>query len=117
MVDQRTTRQTSVPRTASKRSLSSMDPDFDPLAGSHEQAKAISAGALAVLLVGFVLGIHLITGGALLVLIVAAARWIQLGNRLRERDSEPEAPVETDPEATPSNIIPFRRPAEPPPEE
>lgn len=94
-----------------------MDPDFDPLASRHEQAKAVSAGALAVLLVGFVLGIHLITGAALLVLIVAAARWIQLGNRLRERDNEPDSSAETDSETPPSNIIQFRRPAEPPPEE
>lgn len=94
-----------------------MDPDFDPLAGRHEQAKAISAGALAVLLVGFVLGIHLITGAALLVLIVAAARWIQLGNRLRERDSGPDSPIESDSEDPPSNIIQFRRPENPPPEE
>lgn len=94
-----------------------MDPDFDPLAGRHEQAKAISAGALAVLLVGFVLGIHLITGAALIVLIVAAARWIQLGNRLRERDDEPESPSDGDPGTPPSNIIQFRRPADQPPEE
>ena len=94
-----------------------MDPDFDPLAGRHEKAKAISAGALAVLLVGFVLGIHLITGAALVVLIVAAARWIQLGNRLRERDDEPEPRPDGDPDTPPSNIIQFRRPADPPPEE
>lgn len=87
-----------------------MDPDYDPLARRYEQAKALSAGALAVLLVGFVIGITLITGGALVALIIFAGRWIQLGNRLRERDSEPEAPEEA-PSA--SNIIPFRRPAEP----
>ena len=94
-----------------------MDPDFDPLAGRHEQAKAVSAGALAVLLVGFVLGIHLITGAALIVLIVAAARWIQLGNRLRERDDEPELQPGGDPDTPPSNIIQFRRPVDLPPEE
>lgn len=94
-----------------------MDHDFDPLASRHEQAKAVSAGALAVLLVGFVLGIHLITGAALVMLIVAAARWIQLGNRLRERDNEPDSPKESDPEGPPNNIIQFRRPADQPPEE
>ena len=93
-----------------------MNPDFDPLAGRHEQAKAISAGALAVLLVGFVLGIYLITGIALLVLIVATARWIHLSSRLRERDSvetTDESPEETNAEpidAKPNNIIQFRRP-------
>lgn len=112
MVDQRTTRQTPAawfPGDRINAFSAPMDPDFDPLAGRLEQAKAVSAGSLAVLLVGFILGIHLITGVALLVLIVAAARWIQLGNRLRERDADPEAP--------PTNIIQFRRPAEPPPEE
>lgn len=94
-----------------------MDPDSDPLASRHEQAKAVSAGALAVLLVGFILNIHLITGAALVVLILAAARWIQLGNRLRERDDESEPSPGNDPECPPSNIIQFRRPAEPPPDE
>ncbi len=87
-----------------------MDPDYDPLARRYEQAKALSAGALAVLLVGFVIGIHLITGAALVGFIIFVGRWIQLGNRLRERDSEPES-VAADPPA--SNIIQFRRPAEP----
>ena len=94
-----------------------MNPDFDPLARRHEQAKAVSAGSLAVLMVGFVLGIHLITGAALLVLILAAARWIQLGNRLRERDAEAESQPDGDPETPQSNIIQFRRPADQPPEE
>jgi hypothetical protein len=82
-----------------------MDPDYDPLARRLEQAKALSAGSLAVLMVGFVLGIHLITGAALVALIIFAGRWIQLGSRLRERDAE--EPGE-DPPA--SNIIQFRSP-------
>ena len=85
-----------------------MDPDYDPLARRLEQAKALSAGSLAVLMVGFVLGIHVITGAALLSLIIFAGRWIQLGNRLRERDVE--EPGEDPP---PSNIIQFRSPHKP----
>ena len=85
-----------------------MDPDYDPLARSLEHAKALSAGSLAVLMVGFVLGIHVITGAALAALIIFAGKWIQLGNRLRERDAE-----ESEADPPPSNIIPFRSPHRP----
>lgn len=97
-----------------RRQAALMDePDFDPLATglerSLERAKAWSAGSLALLLVGFVIGIHVLTGVALLALIVFAARWIQLGQRLREHES-----AMADDQRPASNIIQFRRPEEPP---
>ncbi len=73
-----------------------------PLLAAHERAKAWSAASLAVMLVGFVLHLTVLTGVALLALIIAVARWIRLNQRLAEKSQPPE-----------SNIIPFRRPNDP----
>ena len=96
-----------------------MDDDefYDPLARRCEQAKAWTAGSLAVLLGSFVVGINALIAVALIGVIFWAGRWIHLSNRLRERerehteDSAEPADSESNPSdaAPPSNIIQFPR--------
>lgn len=86
------------------------DEPHDPLAARCEQAKAWTAGSLAVLLGAFVIGVQVIIALALIGVIFWAGRWIQLANRLRERDRDDEDEEEGDDRAAPpSNIIRFPR--------
>ncbi len=86
------------------------DQPHDPLAARCEQAKAWTAGSLAVLLGVFVIQIQVLIAVALIGVIFWAGRWIQLASRLRERESNKQdddaADEQDDP---PNNIIQFPR--------
>lgn len=98
-----------------------MDEDeyYDPLTRRCEQAKAWTAGSLAVLLGSFVIGIHVLVAVALIGVVFWSGRWIQLASRLRQREQEVAEPAEPaagparecDPSDAPppSNIIQFPR--------